>query len=156
VQARRGYVRRSDDIAADLRRRIQVGEFTRGLPSEARLAAEYETSRTTLRLAINTLDAQGLLVRRSGATHQVRVTPERTIVEVDLPGPGELTIDVATDEERARFGLPDGGLVVHVWDADRLDSDGNPTLWDVQPAIGARFILPGPGRPEPSPPAETS
>jgi DNA-binding transcriptional MocR family regulator len=148
VQARRGHVRRSDDIAADLRRRIQAGDFAHGLPAEARLAAEYETSRTTLRLAINTLAVQGLLVRRGGATHQVRVTPERTIVEVDLPGPGELTIDVATDEERQRFGLPDGGLVVHIWDTDRLDEDGNPTLWDTHPAIGARFILPGPDRPE--------
>lgn len=148
MQARRGHVRRSDDIAADLRRRIRAGEFEHGLPAEARLIAEYETSRTTLRLAINALDVAGLIVRRGGATHQVRVVPERTIVEVDLPGPGEITVDVATDEERERFGLPVGGLVVHVWDTTRVDTDGNPTLWDVQPAIGARFILPGPDRPD--------
>lgn len=129
-------VRRSDEIAADLRRRIQAGDFTHGLPSERDLRSEYGVSKETLRNALLVLDAEGLLVRRSGDRHRVRLASERTVVDMDIPGPWQLTVDVADDTERARLGLVVGAWVIHLWDLSRLDAEGRPTLWETLPAAG--------------------
>jgi GntR family transcriptional regulator len=55
------------EIAADLRRRIAVGEFDdRLLPSEATLSGAYGASRVTVRKALDALKDEGLVASRQG------------------------------------------------------------------------------------------
>ena len=56
------------DIAADLRRRVEEGEFAAGrlLPSESELSATYSASRVTIRKALEDLRAEGLVDSRQG------------------------------------------------------------------------------------------
>ncbi|MCU1369866.1 MAG: putative GntR family transcriptional regulator [Ilumatobacteraceae bacterium] len=56
------------DIAADLRTRVEVGEFTAGrlLPSESALSATYSASRVTIRKALEFLRNEGLVDSRQG------------------------------------------------------------------------------------------
>lgn len=56
------------DIADDLRRRIDDGEFTAGrlLPSESALSASYSASRVTIRKALEALRTDGLVDSRQG------------------------------------------------------------------------------------------
>ena len=53
-------------MADDLQRRITLGEFRTGglLPSEARLATEYQVSRSRIRTALASLARRGVLVSR--------------------------------------------------------------------------------------------
>jgi GntR family transcriptional regulator len=56
------------DIAADLRRRVDEGEFAAGrlLPSESALSATYSASRVTIRKALEDLRSEGLVDSRQG------------------------------------------------------------------------------------------
>jgi GntR family transcriptional regulator len=56
------------DIAADLRARVEGGEFTAGrlLPSESELSATYSASRVTIRKALEDLRNEGLVDSRQG------------------------------------------------------------------------------------------
>ncbi len=56
------------DIAADLRTRVEGGEFTAGrlLPSESELSATYSASRVTIRKALEDLRNEGLIDSRQG------------------------------------------------------------------------------------------
>ena len=56
------------DIAADLRRRVDEGEFSAGrlLPSESELSATYSASRVTIRKALEDLRTEGLVDSRQG------------------------------------------------------------------------------------------
>ncbi len=56
------------DIAADLRTRVEGGEFTAGrlLPSESDLSATYSASRVTIRKALEDLRTEGLVDSRQG------------------------------------------------------------------------------------------
>lgn len=54
------------EIAEDLRRRIEDGEVTGTLPSEAQLGASYGASRVTVRRALEELKDVGLLDARQG------------------------------------------------------------------------------------------
>ena len=58
----------SERVAADLRRRVQAGEFRPGeqVPSIAALAEHYEVSRTTVQKSVRMLVDEGLLVTRHG------------------------------------------------------------------------------------------
>jgi len=58
----------SERVAADLRRRVQGGEWAPGeqLPSVAQLAQHYSTSRTTVQKAVKMLAAEEILVTRHG------------------------------------------------------------------------------------------
>lgn len=93
------------EIADDLRRRVEAGEFGAGrlLPSEAELGSGYDASRVTVRRALELLRDEGLLDARQGfgwfvATHPLRqslgrlatieaqmaesgLTPERRILD---------------------------------------------------------------------------
>lgn len=64
-------------IADDLRRRVGEGEFGRGhvLPSEADLAAYYQTSRLTVRRGLGILRSEGLLDARRGFGWFVATAP---------------------------------------------------------------------------------
>jgi GntR family transcriptional regulator len=56
-------------LAEDVRSRIMSGEYAPGerLPSEAELVRRYEVSRVTVRTALRTLEAQGLVDVRHGS-----------------------------------------------------------------------------------------
>ncbi|HEX5828402.1 MAG TPA: GntR family transcriptional regulator, partial [Candidatus Limnocylindrales bacterium] len=60
---------RAQWLAGDLRGRVLAGEWSRGsrLPSETELASSYQVSRVTVRTALKSLEAQGLVDIRHGA-----------------------------------------------------------------------------------------
>ena len=70
---------RYDEIAGDLRRRIEAGEFTAGgsLPSEAELSAAYSASRVTVRRALERLKEDGLVRSQRGRGWSVAADPLR-------------------------------------------------------------------------------
>jgi GntR family transcriptional regulator len=53
-------------LATDLRRRIDAGQFSAGFPTEVELAAAYKVSRFTVREALRKLRADGLVDSRRG------------------------------------------------------------------------------------------
>ena len=67
--------RLSDQVTAELERRILAGELEPGglLPAEPELGAELEVSRSVIRDAIRTLAARGLVEVRQGSG--TRVSP---------------------------------------------------------------------------------
>lgn len=72
---KRAYLQVADDIA----RRIEIGEFTFKLPSERALAQEYGTAYTTVRHAMKVLRGRGLILTIHG---------RGTFVAAAAPGPG--------------------------------------------------------------------
>lgn len=60
---------RAQWLASDLRGRLLAGQWAPGsrLPSETELAASYQVSRVTVRTALKSLEAQGLVDIRHGA-----------------------------------------------------------------------------------------
>jgi len=70
----------ADQVFKILRRRIDDGVYESGsqIPPETELAAEFEVSRATVRSALNTLEAQGRVVRRQGAGTFVSQFPHIT------------------------------------------------------------------------------
>lgn len=71
-----------------LRQRVLEGRYPvdRPMPSEHDLAAEYAASRITIRRALATLEAQGLVVRRRGAGTFARPPAPAEPVREDLRG----------------------------------------------------------------------
>lgn len=67
------------EIADDLRRRVESGEFAAGrvLPSEAELSAGYDASRVTVRKALEQLREEGLVDSRQGFGWFVATDPLR-------------------------------------------------------------------------------
>jgi GntR family transcriptional regulator len=63
-------------VAADIERRIRIGEITVRLPSERSLADEYECSYLTVRHATSLLRDRGLIVTRQGRGTYVARQPE--------------------------------------------------------------------------------
>lgn len=53
-------------LEAELRRRLDAGEFDDGFPTDAQLVSRYEVSRHTVREAIRNLNKTGLLRRERG------------------------------------------------------------------------------------------
>jgi len=130
-------------VAADLRRRIQSGEFTSGsLPPERRIMGHYSIARNTLRTALDQLEAEGLLTRQQGATHRVRPQAESTLVLVDSSSPVEVSTGPATDEERELLSLPVGAWVLRVKEYGKLDANGEPVVTP-HPAAGTTLRFGG-------------
>lgn len=63
-------------IADELRRRIQSGELTGQLQTEAKLAEQYEVSRTTVVQALNLLKTEGLIESATSKGTRVREQQE--------------------------------------------------------------------------------
>lgn len=121
---------RAQWLAADLRTRLIAGEWKRGarLPSETDFAASYQVSRVTVRTALKSLDAQGLVDIRHGAGTfvadfgvSIRAGLQElgsitaTIRELGHePGMEWRTIEVrpATKEEANRLDIPVGAEVL--------------------------------------------
>ena len=109
-------------VADDLRRRIQSGEYPprRRLPSVDRLAEEYGVARNTMTKAIERLRATGHVytVRNWGSV--VRAGDKDIAVVVMEPG-SRATIRAATGQERARLDLAEGAYVLVVERGDEIE-----------------------------------
>ncbi len=55
-----------EQVLADLRRRLEAGEFAERFPGDAELVGHYGVSRHTVREAVRRLQADGILERRRG------------------------------------------------------------------------------------------
>ena len=64
-------------VCADLRRRIDAGEFAAGFPGELTLTEEYEVSRHTIREALRVLRGEGVLRSQRGRPTIVEPTVYR-------------------------------------------------------------------------------
>jgi GntR family transcriptional regulator len=133
---------RHEEIAAELRHAIDVGEYEVGglLPSESELAARYGVSRGTVRQAVAALTAEGRIGSRQGArrvvlgtrrsqsfgvlrsfaqwARAVGRTPTGLVVEQHWAPAGE--------EDCRRLHLEPGTQVLHVLRVRGLD--GEPVL----------------------------
>lgn len=94
-----------------LRARLAGGEWAPGvqLPSETRLAQEYEVGRGTVRRAIAALRVEGLLDVGSGTGTRVREPVAKERVRV----PRGATVDgrMPTEDECRELDLPEGVAV---------------------------------------------
>jgi GntR family transcriptional regulator len=128
-------------------RRVLSGEWKPAqlLPSEMRLAEEYNVSQGTVRKAIEEMAAENLVVRQQGkgtfvATHRSSVRPFRFIrLKSDASDEAHpstrfvsIKTGVASVAERERLGLPAGDRVLR---AERLRS------FAVQDCIVERIVL---------------
>lgn len=147
-------------LANELKTRIRAGEWSlnKRLPTEAELGAQYDVSRSTVRQAVKSLEAQGLVSSRHGkgtylssgshihAGMQELRSITATIAERGLvPGMRyhHRRLRAATEEERGRFAL-DGD--VQVLDIQRqILADGQTVAYsyDVLP----RWVFPDQFRP---------
>lgn len=101
-------------FAEILRARILDGQLRAGqrLPSEADLAYEYGIGVDSVRAGLRILRDDGLVETRRPQGSFVR---ERQHGDVVLLPPGaDVWLQEATSEERSRFGLPRGSVVVRV------------------------------------------
>lgn len=64
-------------VCADLRRRIEAGDFAPGFPGELTLTEEYEVSRHTIREALRVLRSEGVLRSQRGRPTVVEPTVYR-------------------------------------------------------------------------------
>ncbi|MFC3997855.1 GntR family transcriptional regulator [Nocardiopsis sediminis] len=114
--------RKYERVARTLRERITHGTYRPGdpLPSEGRLATEFEVSRPTVISALGLLRDEGLIFTQTGAGSFVRgKTPK---VEEVLSRPGLQLLDGAEESQAAE--LLQAGIVVapqHVANLLRLD-----------------------------------
>ena len=95
-------------LADILREEIQAGRLAPGdhLPSEGRLAQEYELGRDTVRDALWLLRSEGLIDTVSGLGSRVRTPRETTAV---MPDPGtDVVARAPTEAERRRLGISEG------------------------------------------------
>ncbi|HEV8389608.1 MAG TPA: GntR family transcriptional regulator [Dongiaceae bacterium] len=134
-------------IKQRLIQRVLTGEWrpAQMLPSEMKLAEEYQVSQGTVRKAIEEMAAENLVMRHQGkgtfvATHRSTSRPFRFIRLVsDIskethPATRYISIKsgLATAEERKRLRLPVDGRVVR---AERVRSFGG------QPCVYDRLVL---------------
>jgi len=123
-----------EQVAADLRRRIEAGEWAprRRLPSVTHLEQQYGVARQTVLQALAVLRDRGVVytVRNRGSF--VQLGSDR--VTVLKPGPGARIVSrPATPAEVAELGLGDAAWVtlvegpggaVEVFPADRVEIRG--------------------------------
>jgi GntR family transcriptional regulator len=92
---------RYEQIALDLRARIESGELAPGapIPSETEMGAQYGVSRITVRHAVASLRAAGLVVTEHGRATRVRPTlvTSATTATTDAAGRLEFTPAVTRD-----------------------------------------------------------
>lgn len=114
-------------VVKDLRRRIDVGEFSTRFPGEKVLAEEYGVSRQTMRQALRPLRESGLVSAergrppriRSGAIEQPMSALYSLFVSVESTGMSQrsrvLALDQRQDPAAAQhLGLPPQAPLVHL------------------------------------------
>jgi GntR family transcriptional regulator len=113
-------VPRYRSIAAELTRRLEAKDYPPGsmLPSEADLAVEFGVTRMTIRQALNSLAARGLVERRHG--HGTAVSSPQLQRHANLP--------VGLADELAAKGLKAGSRVLR-FDEVRPPTDARTDLW---------------------------
>ncbi|MET7680933.1 GntR family transcriptional regulator [Streptomyces sp. NPDC005423] len=145
---------RHEEIADELRRAIDREEYTVGslLPTETDLAAHYGVSRGTVRQAVATLTAEGLIGSRQGARRMVLASRRsqsfaelRSFAQWARAMGHEATGRVvaqsyrpATKEDLTRLQLPPESTVLHVLRVRGLD--GGPVL--LERTVYAGWIAP--------------
>ncbi|MFJ4466851.1 GntR family transcriptional regulator [Streptomyces sp. NPDC089424] len=145
---------RHEEIAEALRRAIDREEYAVGgrLPSETELAAQYAVSRGTVRQAVASLTAEGLIGSRQGARRVVLASRRsqsfaelRSFAQWARAMGREATGRVveqqlrpATTEDAVRLQLPEGTDVLHVLRVRGLD--GEPVL--LERTVYADWIAP--------------
>src|SRR3954468_10373691 len=145
---------RHEEIAEELRRAIDCEEYMVGalLPSETELAARYQVSRGTVRQAVATLTAEGLIGSRQGARRVVLASRRsqsfaelRSFAEWARAMGREATGRViaqeyrpASKEDSTRLQLTAGTPVLHVLRVRGLD--GEPVL--LERTVYADWISP--------------
>ncbi|KIZ15333.1 GntR family transcriptional regulator [Streptomyces natalensis] len=130
---------RHEQIAEELRQAIDREQYTVGarLPSEAELAARYDVSRGTVRQAVATLTAEGLIGSRQGA-RRVVLASRRNQSFAELRSFAQWAQAMgrtasgtvfsserrrATAEDTVRLHLPDTAEVLHVLRVRGLDGE---------------------------------
>jgi GntR family transcriptional regulator len=110
---------RYQQIAADLRRRIEDGEFAPGqpLPSETALIAEYGVSRITARHAVAALRAAGLVVTEHGRASRVSDFGDARL---------ELAVALTFDPAGDTFSTWDGDGWADVEEPSRFRTEAGP------------------------------
>ncbi|MEJ3652369.1 GntR family transcriptional regulator [Actinomycetes bacterium KLBMP 9759] len=126
-----------EQLLADLRRRLDVDEFSDAFPGELALVAEYGVSRHTVREAVRRLREEGLVIAGRGRTPR-RAEPagiEQSLGEVyslftAVEATGQVqrsvvrTLDVRADGVvAARLGLEESTPLVHLERLRLADSD---------------------------------
>lgn len=108
-------------LADDLRRRIQTGEWAPGssLPSEAVLCHEYDLGRDAVRRAVYALRDEGRLTTQSGRQAQVVAVPDRKEVVILPPG-SSIDVRMPTWEEREKHKIPHNVPVAEVHHSGRI------------------------------------
>lgn len=145
---------RHEEIADELRRAIDREVYTVGsrLPSESELATHYGVSRGTVRQAVASLTAEGLIGSRQGARRVVLASRRsqsfeelRSFAQWARAMGREATGHVvtqeyrpATQEDTVRLQLPAGTRVLHVLRVRGLD--GEPVL--LERTVYADWIAP--------------
>lgn len=126
-----------EQLLADLRRRLDLDEFTVAFPGELALVAEYAVSRHTVREAVRRLRDEGLVVAGRGRTPR-RAEPaafEQPLGEIyslftAVEATGQVqrsvvrTLDVRADGVvAARLGLEESTPLVHLERLRLADAD---------------------------------
>jgi GntR family transcriptional regulator len=119
-------------IESALRQRIRSGGYPAGgrFPTDEKLCAEFKVSRATVRLALDALHRDGLIVRHPGRgsfvnelrdrvqTLRFEGSVERVIAHGDMPGTEhflvERVVGPPTPLEASELKLEDGRLVLRV------------------------------------------
>jgi GntR family transcriptional regulator len=143
-------------LLADLRRRLEAGEFSSQFPTDADLTAEYEVSRHTVRDAMRRLQDEGVVSRERGrGTFVVAPAIEQMwgagvvyslFRSVESQGfeqrSNVIDLSETTDEDAAdRLGLPASTALVRLERLRLVDSQplAHDTVW--LPAQLARPLL---------------
>ncbi|WP_329548782.1 GntR family transcriptional regulator [Streptomyces sp. NBC_01356] len=158
---------RHEEIAEELRRAIDREEYTVGslLPAETELAAQYAVSRGTVRQAVASLTAEGLIGSRQGARRVVLAGRRsqsfaelRSFAQWARAMGREATGHVVTQERRpataedaVRLQLRENSTVLHVLRVRGLD--GEPVL--LERTVYADWISPAVEAIEPDCPSVT-
>lgn len=113
-------------LADILRDAIHTGDLPPGvtLPAVQRLADDYELGIDAVRDALAVLRGEGLIETERGKPSRVRAQEEPAVVTVQAGA--RVTARMPTEEERQRFGLPEGTpllVVEHEGRRDLLPAD---------------------------------
>ncbi len=126
-------------VLADLRQRLEAGEFDDRFPGDLELVARYGVSRHTVREAVRRLQADGLLERRRGQGSFVTRAPIEQAIgkpyslyrSVDCVGGQETVVralEVRDDQRAAETLSCEGGSLLYL---ERLRVfDGEPLALD--------------------------
>jgi DNA-binding GntR family transcriptional regulator len=109
-------------LARILREQIAAGRWRAGepLPSEASLSQQFDVGRDAVRDALASLRTDGLVITTRGIGTFV-CGPAKDVAVVTVGAGTRVAARVATADERARLGIPEGTAVLVVTRAGQPD-----------------------------------